>query len=405
MSSAICFARRPPKADDSRYWRNFRLLHFGLRSGKAPLVSKCLRCKRKYTLGCLAALLPGRAICRRLCAAFFTSVYPLTPILHLPSFSEEYDSFWTERAENDSTRCGLGPLATSKPNFIALIYSILFAAVMAMPSSEFQSDYGVSDDFAAKLYRNYQISLLLLGFPQTPSLYTLTAYIFAQSQLMREEEFMAESPIFISRVFRLALSMGLHRKSSHAALSQEDEEVRSKIWWHIIHLDVMTSASSGLSPLFIDEKMSNVRMVSTFEDMETERRGHTADRNSKPLREILRNQWLELSCTVDLRHIVAACRYQITKEIRRIIRAHLNGELRTTGAFQRALDGLNEVSAEVDSTVEKLLESAKQYDGMHRSLSRLAQTELSGEEFATTSSEISDQLWTLQPCVSSTAAY
>jgi hypothetical protein len=158
---------------------------------------------------------------------------------------------------------------------------------MAMPPSELQSNYGVSDNFAAELYRHYQISLVLLGFPHTPSLYTLAAYIFAQSQLMREEEFMAECPVFISRVFRLALSMGLHRQGSHGALSPEVVEVRSKIWWHITHLDVMTSASSGLSPFFIDEKMSNVRMVSTFEDMNTERQGHDANRNSKPLHGIL----------------------------------------------------------------------------------------------------------------------
>jgi hypothetical protein len=102
--------------------------------------------------------------------------------------------------------------------------------------------------------------------------------------------------------------------------------------------------------------------------------------------------------------MVAACRYQITKEMRRIIRAHLNGELRTTGGFRTALDSLNEVCAEVDSTVQKLLESAKQYDEKHYCLSDLPQTESSAGGFASTPSEIFDRPWTLHPSMSSTTA-
>jgi hypothetical protein len=281
ISSAVSFAHRLPKDDEFRYWRGLRLLHFGPRQSKTPLASKCLRCNQKYNLGCLVAILPGRDVCQRLCATFFASIYPLTPILHLPSFSADYDSFWAERVEDVTHTCRPGHFVTSRPDFVALLYAILFCGTMTLPPTEFYLEHAGSSDFAGKLYRHYQTSLKLLAFPHTPSLYTLAAYIFTQSQFMREEEFTAESPVFVDRVFRLAMGMGLHRQVSDDNLSPKDVEMRTKIWWHIIHLDAMTSASSGLFPLLLDEKMTNVHIVSTFADIDIVTQDHTTDRHGK----------------------------------------------------------------------------------------------------------------------------
>jgi hypothetical protein len=92
--------------------------------------------------------------------------------------------------------------------------------------------------------------------------------------------------------------------------------------------------------------------------------------------------------------------------MRRIIKAHLSGELRSTEGFQTALDGLNEVSTEVDNTVGKLLESVKQYDVKHHSLGLLSQTEPSaqGLQFDPAPAEIIQEAWTLRPNVSSNTA-
>ena len=111
------------------------------------------------------------------------------------------------------------------------------------------------------------ISATLTGFPRRPSIYSLAAYIIAQSQFVREEEF-SDAPDFISTSFRIALGMGLHRHLPEAGFTVAELETRRRLWWYILHLDVMSSSSSGLSPLFIDEKMANTDSICQYDAQE-----------------------------------------------------------------------------------------------------------------------------------------
>jgi hypothetical protein len=114
------------------------------------------------------------------------------------------------------------------------------------------------------MYFVAMVSATLTGFPRRPSLDTLAAYIVAQSQFVREEDF-SDSPDFISTAFRIALGMGLHRQLPDAGFTTAELEMRRRLWWYILHLDVMSSASSGLSPLFIDDKMANANTISQYD--------------------------------------------------------------------------------------------------------------------------------------------
>jgi hypothetical protein len=105
----------------------------------------------------------------------------------------------------------------------------------------------------------------LTGFPRSPTLYSLAAYIIVQSQFIREEEF-SDSPDFIGTAFRVALGMGLHRHLPSADFTTAERETRRRLWWYILHLDVMASASSGISPLFIDDKMANTDMIHEYDE-------------------------------------------------------------------------------------------------------------------------------------------
>lgn len=146
------------------------------------------------------------------------------------------------------------------------MFSILFAGLTAASISrdaEEQRRIQNVDMTQGDIYFLATVSLSLVGFPRRPSLYAHAAYILSQSQLVREEEF-GEAPTFISTAFRVSLAMGLHRDSSYFGLGKAESEVRRRLWWHVIHLDVMASASSGLSPLFIDDKMANASSTFSF---------------------------------------------------------------------------------------------------------------------------------------------
>jgi hypothetical protein len=98
--------------------------------------------------------------------------------------------------------------------------------------------------------------------------------------------------------------------------------------------------------------------------------------------------------------MVAACRYSITREIRHIIRAHLDGELQDTVTFKKFLQNLHDLAAQVDVTVEKLLHSAQQYDEHHSEVQ--PQTESSTRGTVTPDTYL--EPWVLYPLAPSTKA-
>jgi hypothetical protein len=195
---------------------------------------------------------------------FFATLFPLIPVLHLPSFADDLRTFWDETGSKREHDSEIGPLLRSKPSFVCLFSSILFATLASASTSRLRSIVGEDADLApGEMYLAAMISATLTGFPRHPSLYSLAAYIFAQSQFVREENF-SDSPDFISTAFRIALGMGLHRQLPEAGFTIAESEMRRRLWWYILHFDVMSSASSGLSPLFIDDKMANIEPITPY---------------------------------------------------------------------------------------------------------------------------------------------
>ena len=204
------------------------------------------------------------------------------PILHLHSFAEEYESFWIETNQVPRHDVEVGTLLRKNPSFLCLLSSILFATLASTPSAQLASIFDNSDTALrpAEMYHCAMLSASLVGFPRRPTLYSLAAYIFAQSQFVREEEF-SDSPDFISTAFRIALGMGLHRNLNRVGFTISQRETRRRLWWYIIHLDVMSSCSSGLSPLFLDEKMANAQEITLY-DQEDDDSGNLANEGEKP---------------------------------------------------------------------------------------------------------------------------
>jgi hypothetical protein len=230
----------------------------------SPDANKCKLCGRNYNFSCVLALLPDRDICNKLCSLFFSTVFPLVPILHTKSFADDFSSFWAGVQDNlhDSEP---SLFLRRKPGFVPLLSAILFAAVSSAPPSRLQEGCESTDlPSVGDLYFTAMVSATLTGFPRRPSTYSLAAYIIAQSQFVREEEF-SDAPDFIATSFRIALGMGLHRQLPDATFGTVELETRRRIWWYILHLDVMSSSSSGLSPLFINRKMANTESISHFD--------------------------------------------------------------------------------------------------------------------------------------------
>ena len=228
-------------------------------------------------------------MCEKLCNLFCAVVFPLIPLLHLPSFANDFRSFCEEMDNTEMRHGDVGPFLRKQPGFVCLLSSVMFTTLVSVPALRLKSVLGDGADLVpGDMYFAAVASARLTGFPRNPSIYTLAAYIYAQSQFVREED-VADSQNFISTAFRIALGMGLHRDIPEASFPIAELETRRRLWWYIIHLDVMSSASSGLSPLFINEKMSNIDMISPYYHSE----GEASQEHPQSKNRIRNHQFLE----------------------------------------------------------------------------------------------------------------
>ena len=198
----------------------------------------CSSCGGYATLPCWLNKLPSRAICDRLILSFVQTVHPVVPLLHLPSFKRDYERFWNEHQDQEWHEAPPVIIA-EESSLVPCLFSMIFASLMANPMAT-QNDSELRKLDPKVLFDATMATLGLTGFPRRPSLYSLSAFLFSQNTLIREEE-PTESFSFISIAFRAALGMGLHRDPSEFHLGAVITEVRRRIWWHILHIDSMVS--------------------------------------------------------------------------------------------------------------------------------------------------------------------
>jgi Fungal specific transcription factor domain len=216
-------------------------------------------------LAMILLTLPQKDTCGELYANFVSSIHPLIPLLHLPSFDEQYSRFWTWYQSWNHTDIPDGVLAET-PGFLSLMVSILFAGSLIGPAGEFSMAANPMNlsDLQGKLYQLTSQSLCLVGFPRSPSISSLQAYLIFHSLQIREEEALS-SCSFVAVAFRMAQAMGLHRDGTEFDMEPVEVEVRRRLWWYIIHLDVMSSLISGL-PLVASLESSTTTMLSEIKD-------------------------------------------------------------------------------------------------------------------------------------------
>ncbi|OAP61017.1 hypothetical protein AYL99_06021 [Fonsecaea erecta] len=298
--------------------------------------NKCKFCGRNYNISCVMALLPSREICEKLCGFFSSTVFPLTPIFHMKSFAEDFRTFWDGIPSANVHNAEPSVFMRKKPGFLSLLSAILFAAVFSASPARLERIFGESIELnPGDMYFIAMASASLTGFPRRPSIYSLAAYIIAQSQFVREEEF-SDAPDFIATSFRVALGMGLHRQLPESGLSPAELETRRRLWWYILHLDVMSSSSSGLSPLFINQKMANTDAICQY-DVQSDDPGAPQD--------------------VDVRYLVASRRYEITREIRRVLVLHFEDAFQSLDVVADCAGRLRMIADRTSATVDTLLKA------------------------------------------------
>lgn len=330
---------------------------------KIPSPEPGIRCNRKYSLSQLLDALPPQEICNELYQKFLDNIHPITPLLHIPTFQSQYIRFWHWFQSWDRRKIPNGLLAET-PSFLPLLFAVLFAGSIAA-STDISGEDPEVKSFSAistSLYRSHSQALSLVSFPQSPTIYSLIAYLIAQNLLIREESLSSCS--FLSVALRIAQAMGLNRDGTYFKLDLIQAEIRRRVWWHIIHTDIMTCFPSGLPPLMVIDDQYDTQMISELKD---EYIGSPADGtfNQEEMQYPTQFENLQYSVSntdscshddqrVDIHYVVAVGRYRITNLMRKILRRQFSVLPMSGKDIMTLKEAVDEQSTETGMRIEQI---------------------------------------------------
>ena len=218
-----------------------------------------------HGLDSLLRNLPSKQLSDSLYRSYVAGVHPLMPILHLPSTLAEYKAFWMRLDPSPDPKS-----SSADVTFLPLLYAILYSGSTSSQNTETMDDLPQisTSALSAELYDRASICLDMVSFPQQPSLPGLIAFLILQTVAMKEPQPEAS---FIGVAIRVGQVMGLHKDPAALNLHPCAAEVRRRVWWHILYLDALISANTGLPPLINEERFCNVKDLCELQDCHAER--------------------------------------------------------------------------------------------------------------------------------------
>ncbi|KAH0562221.1 hypothetical protein GP486_003086 [Trichoglossum hirsutum] len=201
------------------------------------------------SLRAMVAELPSKQQCDFLYRGFMAGIHPIIPLVHPPRFYQDYSEFWEwmERKEDESLWST--SILCKRPTVLPLLFAIIYGGSISCSAKELCEVFGSTTKarINEKLYSATTKSLSIVSFPRTSTIASLSAFLIVQTLMIREEQPMT-------------------RDGSLYGIEPVEAEVRRRVWWHILHMDVMTALASGLPPLLNVEGIYDTRPISELKD-------------------------------------------------------------------------------------------------------------------------------------------
>lgn len=181
---------------------------------------------------------PEKKVADRLLSLWFNSPDPFKPIIHAPTFQDEYRRFWRNPKETPTM-------------WLGLLYAIMsLAASFGLRDNDPKSTQAQAILVDVNKYHSLAASAAVLADFTKPKPYTLECLILYAAGLRSNNAFV-NVWLMIGLIVRLALRMGYHRDPSHyPAITVFHGEMRRRVWSIIGMIDVLISFQLGLPSMF-----------------------------------------------------------------------------------------------------------------------------------------------------------
>ena len=178
----------------------------------------------------LMSQLPPRDICQRFFDSFLLGVHPVIPVCHLPTLKKEYTDFWSKFSPETPV------------NSLIHILAVLYTG-----AAKSTSTYDTVQ--SSTLYDLYETAIKAVDLDAhcvTSSSIQLLQGIIIMGTFRASQVSPFSAFGFLPRVIRFAQSLRVHVEPDS---DNPVAEVRRRIWWHLISLDVESTIASGLESI------------------------------------------------------------------------------------------------------------------------------------------------------------
>ncbi|KAK3696142.1 hypothetical protein LTR37_018113 [Vermiconidia calcicola] len=186
----------------------------------------------------LIKAIPEKKVTDRLLSLWFNSPDPFKPIIHAPTFQDEYRRFWRDSKGTPTM-------------WLGLLYAIMsLAASFGLRDTDPSSPQAQAVLADVNKYHSLAASAAVLADFTKPKEYTIECLILYAAGLRSNNAFV-NVWLMIGLVVRLALRMGYHRDPSHyPKITVFQGEMRRRVWSVIGMIDVLISFQLGLPSMF-----------------------------------------------------------------------------------------------------------------------------------------------------------
>lgn len=153
----------------------------------------------------------------------------------------------------------------SKPTEV-MVFSVYFAAVTSLSDDECLNVTRMTKEAALRKYRfAFEQAMARAGFLSTTELIVVQSFVLFLICVRRHDDTRFVWTL-TGLLIRLAQSLGLHRDGKQFGLTPYEIELRRRLWWQIVHLDLRASEDHGSDPTILDQSFDTMFPLNINDD-------------------------------------------------------------------------------------------------------------------------------------------